>query len=131
MANSSDRSQATLLVAVYAIFAISASARAGYQLLTKFEYAPLAYSLSAISAAVYLVATVSLAKSSSRARRVARVAVWFELVGVLAVGTLSLILPAAFQHPSVWSWFGLNYACLPLVLPIFALIWLKRTSASN
>lgn len=131
MANSSDRSQATLLVAVYAIFAISASARAGYQLLTKFEDAPLAYSLSAISAAVYLVATVSLAKSSSRARRVARVAVWFELVGVLAVGTLSLILPAAFQHPSVWSWFGLNYACLPLVLPIFALIWLKRTSASN
>lgn len=131
MAKSSDRSVATLLVAVYAIFALSASARASYQLLTKYEDAPLAYSLSAISAAVYLVATISLAKSSNRARRVATVAVWFELVGVLVVGILSLILPEAFQHPSVWSWFGLNYACLPLVLPIFALIWLKRTSGSN
>ena len=51
-----------LLIAVYAIFAISATARAGYQILTKFSEAPLAYLLSAFAAVVYVVATVSLAK---------------------------------------------------------------------
>jgi hypothetical protein len=50
---------------------------------------------------------------------------------VLAVGTLSIVWPAAFEHPSVWSWFGLNYACLPLVLPILALLWLKKSRATN
>jgi hypothetical protein len=52
-----------LLIAVYAIFAISATARAGYQILTKFSEAPLAYLLSAFAALVYVVATVSLAKA--------------------------------------------------------------------
>lgn len=131
MAQSTNRSVGTLLIAVYAIFAVSATARASYQLLTKFTDAPLAYSLSALSAVVYVVATISLAKPSTRARRVARAAVWFELVGVLAVGTLSIVLPAAFEHPSVWSWFGLNYACLPLVLPVLALLWLNKSQSTN
>ncbi len=131
MVQSTNRSIGTLLIAVYAIFAISATARASYQLLTKFTDAPLAYSLSALSALVYLVATISLAKTSALAKRVAKAAVWFELIGVLAVGTLSLVWPAAFEHPSVWSWFGLNYACLPLVLPILALLWLKKSRATN
>lgn len=131
MAQSTNRSIGTLLIAVYAIFAISASARASYQLLTKFTDAPLAYSLSALSALVYLVATISLAKTSTLAKRVAKAAVWFELLGVLVVGTLSIVWPAAFEHPSVWSWFGLNYACLPLVLPILALLWLKKSRATN
>ena len=52
-----------LLIAVYAVFAISATARAGYQILTKFSEAPLAYVLSAFAALVYVVATVSLAKA--------------------------------------------------------------------
>lgn len=131
MAQSTNRSVGTLLIAVYAIFAISATARASYQLLTKFTDAPLAYSLSALSALVYLVATISLAKTSPLAKRVAKAAVWFELIGVLTVGTLSILWPAAFEHPSVWSWFGLNYACLPLVLPILALLWLKKSRATN
>ena len=131
MAQSTNRSVGTLLIAVYAIFAVSATARASYQLLTKFTDAPLAYSLSALSAVVYVVATISLAKTSTLARRVARAAVWFELVGVLAVGTLSIVWPAAFEHPSVWSWFGLNYACLPLVLPVLALLWLNKPQPSN
>ena len=44
-----------LLIAVYAVFAISATARAGFQILTKFSEAPLAYLLSAFAAVVYLV----------------------------------------------------------------------------
>ena len=131
MKTTSNRGIGTLLIAVYAVFAISATARASYQLLTKFDDAPLAYSLSALSAAVYVVATVALSRTGEQAARLAKWAVTFELVGVLVVGTLSLLWPAAFQHPSVWSWFGLNYACLPLVLPVFGLLWLARRASAN
>jgi hypothetical protein len=127
----SSRGIGALLIAVYAVFAVSATARASFQLLTKFDEAPLAYSLSALAAVVYIVATVALARNDARSQAVARWAVRFELVGVLVVGTLSLVWPAAFEHPSVWSWFGLNYACLPLVLPIFGLLWLNRRAAAN
>src|SRR6478752_3777654 len=75
-----------LLIAVYAIFAISATARAGYQILTKFSEAPLAYLLSAFAAVVYVVATVSLAKPGRTAFKVSVAAVLVELVGVLVVG---------------------------------------------
>ena len=131
MNQAKSRGSGTLLIAVYAVFAVSATARASFQLVTKFEDAPLAYSLSALSALVYIVATVALARNDVRSQAVARWAVKFELVGVLLVGTLSLVWPAAFQHPSVWSWFGLNYACLPLVLPIFGLLWLNRRAATK
>ena len=131
MKTTSSRGIGALLIAVYAVFAISATARASFQLLTKFDEAPLAYSLSALAAVVYIVATVALARNDARSRAVARWAVRFELVGVLVVGSLSLLWPAAFEHPSVWSWFGLNYACLPLVLPIFGLLWLNRRAATN
>lgn len=126
MSKSTKRGPGTLLIAVYAIFAVSATARASYQLATKFTDAPVAYSLSALSAVVYIVATISLAKKSAIAAKVARVAVLFELVGVVVIGTLSLVLPEWFHHPTVWSWYGLNYACLPLVLPIFGLLYLNK-----
>jgi hypothetical protein len=131
MKQTKNRGIGTLLIAVYAVFAVSATARASFQLLTKFDEAPLAYSLSAFAAVVYIVATVALARNDARSNAVARWAVKFELVGVLLVGSLSLVWPAAFEHPSVWSWFGLNYACMPLVLPIFGLLWLNRRAAAN
>ena len=131
MKTTTSRGVGALLIAVYAVFAISATARASFQLLTKFDEAPVAYSLSALAAVVYIVATVALARTDARSKKVARWAVKFELLGVLVVGTLSLLWPAAFEHPSVWSWFGLNYACLPLVLPIFGLLWLNRRAATN
>lgn len=131
MSQQANRGIGSLLIAVYAVFAISATARASYQLATKYNDAPIAYSLSALSALVYIVATVSLAKKSARAAQIARAAVVFELAGVLIVGTLSLAIPSLFQHPTVWSWFGLNYACLPLVLPIFGLLWLNKRRGSK
>ena len=131
MSQTSKRGAGTLLIAVYAVFAVSATARAGYQLATKFNDAPLAYSLSALSALVYIVATVSLAKKSALAAKVARVAVTFELIGVLLIGTLSLVLPEWFHHPTVWSWYGLSYACLPLVLPVFGLLWLNKQRSAK
>ena len=115
-----------LLIAVYAIFAISATARAGYQILTKFSEAPLAYLLSAFAAAVYVVATVSLAKPGRTAFKVSVAAVLVELVGVLVVGALSVFDSVNFPHETVWSLFGRGYGFIPLLLPILGLIWLYR-----
>lgn len=120
-----------LLVAVYGVFAISATARALFQLLTKFEEAPLAYSLSAVSALVYIVATVSLAKSGTTWRRISFWAVMFELIGVLLVGLLSLLVPEYFAHPSVWSGFGIGYGFVPLLLPFLGLLWLRSQRAAD
>jgi len=112
------------LIAVYAVFAISASARATYQLVREFDQAPVAYSLSAVAALVYLVATVSLA--NTKFNSIAWVAVSFELIGVLGVGILSYLQPGLFAHPSVWSHFGQGYGFVPLVLPVLGLIWLNK-----
>lgn len=114
-----------LLVAVYAVFAVSASARALVQILTDLRAAPVAYLLSALAAAVYVVATVALVRSSERSRRVALVAVTVELVGVLAVGLLSVEDPVAFPEATVWSGFGSGYGYVPLVLPVLGLWWLR------
>lgn len=115
-----------LLIAVYAVFAISATARAGYQILTKFSEAPLAYLLSAFAALVYVVATVSLAKPGRAWFRVSVAAVLVELVGVLVVGALSIFDAVQFPHETVWSLFGRGYAFIPLILPVLGLVWLYR-----
>ncbi|GAA1265361.1 hypothetical protein [Arthrobacter pascens] len=115
-----------LLIAVYAVFAISATARAGYQILTKFSEAPLAYLLSAFAALVYVVATVSLAKPGRTWFRVSLIAVLVELVGVVVVGALSIFDAVQFPHETVWSLFGRGYAFIPLILPVLGLVWLYR-----
>lgn len=115
-----------ILVAVYAVFALSASARAGVQIATKVTEAPVAYLLSALAAVVYVVATVSLARSTAGSFRVALVAVVVELLGVLIVGVLSLADPVAFPDETVWSGFGAGYGYVPLVLPVLGLLWLRH-----
>ena len=52
-----------VLVAVYGIFALSATARAAVQIAGKFSQAPLAYLLSALAGVVYILATVGLAST--------------------------------------------------------------------
>jgi hypothetical protein len=120
-----------LLVAVYGVFALSASARAGVQLATRLREAPLAYGLSAVAALVYVVATVALARRGSRARQVATAAIVTELVGVLTVGAASVLDPAAFPDATVWSAFGRGYGYVPLMLPVVGLWWLRRTSRAR
>ena len=114
-----------VLVAVYGVFALAAGARAVVQLSTRFAEAPVAYLLSALAAAVYVVATVALARGG---RRTALVAISVELVGVLVVGTLSLLEPAAFPDETVWSAYGRGYLFIPLVLPVLGLLFLRRTA---
>jgi cytochrome bd-type quinol oxidase subunit 2 len=120
-----------VLIVFYAVFAVSSTARATFQILTKFEQAPLAYSLSLVSALVYILATVSLAKSGKFWRRIALASVIFELIGVIAVGALSFFSPELFAHPSVWSGFGSGYGYIPLVLPILGLLWIRTTSKDS
>lgn len=117
-----------VLILFYAVFAVSSTARASFQIISKFEEAPLAYSLSLLSALVYILATLSLAQEGQTWKRIALWSVLFELVGVLAVGTMSLIAPQLFAHPSVWSGFGQGYGFVPLVLPILGLLWLRKNS---
>ena len=113
-----------IIVAVYGIFAVSSTARAGYQIATKFAEAPLAYALSALAAAVYIVATVAMARRGVASWYVTLSAVLLELVGVVAVGAASVMAPEAFPHDTVWSGFGRGYGYVPLALPLLGLVWL-------
>lgn len=116
----------SILVAVYALFAVAAGARSLYQLLTKFDEAPLAYLLSAAAAVIYLIAAVCLARPSAVSHRTATIALLIELLGVLSVGIFSIVDPDRFPDQTVWSDFGAGYGFIPLVLPIVGLWWLSR-----
>ncbi len=122
---------ARALVALYAVFALAAGSRATVQLATRFDRAPLAYALSAFAAAVYVVATVALARPGPRNRRIALTAMTVELVGVLAVGSLSVVSPGSFPDETVWSGFGRGYFYVPLILPVLGLALLSRRPAQN
>jgi hypothetical protein len=115
-----------VLIAIYALFALAATARALVQIATKFGDAPVAYLLSAFAGVVYILATVTLAIGSPAARRIAVLSCSVELAGVLAVGTWSLADPATFPDATVWSGYGSGYGFVPLVLPVFGLLWLRR-----
>lgn len=127
MARSTAGGFGRLLVAVYGVFAVSASARAGVQIATDLAAAPLAYLLSALAALVYVVATVALTRTGENGRRVATAAITFELAGVLVVGALSLAAPGLFPDDTVWSRFGAGYGYVPLGLPVVGLWWMRRT----
>jgi len=131
--NSSSRAVGVgrLLIAVYAILALGATARSFVQIVERFDEAPLAYTLSAVSAVVYIVATAALILPGRAWYLVAWITICFELVGVLVVGTLSITHPELFAHASVWSHFGRGYVFVPLVIPVLGLAWLwvRRPSA--
>lgn len=115
-----------LLIAVYGVFALAASGRAVFELITKFDLAPVSYALSALSALIYIVVAVTLANPKPTARKVAQVALWFELIGVLTVGTAGFFVAELGSFHTVWWMYGAAYACLPVVLPVFGLFYLNR-----
>jgi hypothetical protein len=119
-----------ILVFVYGVFALAATARALVQLATQASKAPVAYSLSLFSGVIYIVATWALATDR---RRVAVVTIGVELTGVLVIGTLSH--PSDIDRASVWSDYGSGYGFVPLVLPFVGLWWLfrirRQTSAES
>ena len=118
-----SRGVGNLVVAVYGVFALSATVRAVYQLFRRYDEAPVAYWLSLVAAVVYILATYALATNKFH---LAKYTMVFELLGVLTVGAMSLIAPEFFAHPAVWSYFGIGYGFIPLVLPVFGLWWISR-----
>ncbi len=106
-----------MLVAVYGVLALAAIGRSFVQIVSKFDEAPLAYTLSALAAVVYVVATIALVRPGIGWYRVAWATIVFEFTGVIVVGTLSVVMPELFPHDTVWSGFGRGYLYIPLVLP--------------
>lgn len=118
-----------VLVAVYAVFALSSTARSLYQLVTDVEPDTVVpYALSAFAALVYVAATYALASNRTH---LALVTILIELIGVLLVGALSVLDDDLFPVDSVWSMFGQGYGYVPLVLPFIGLWWLRRSGAAQ
>lgn len=115
----------SVLIALYGIFAISATARSLVQMLRDFSFAPVAYVLSLLAAATYIAVTVALVRGGRRSP-FARVLCLAELVGVLIVGTLTLVDPSLFPDATVWGHYGQGYGFVPLLLPLVALFYLRR-----
>lgn len=131
------RGAGRVLVAVYGILAFAALGRSIFQIIDRFDEAPVAYTLSAIAAVVYVAATLALALGWTR---LAWATVTFELVGVLVIGTLSLAAPAVLGlegaspfggQSTVWSAFGAGYLFIPLALPILGILWLRRLARTT
>lgn len=126
-----------VLVAVYAILALAATGRSVFQIIDRLAEAPVAFVLSAFSGVIYVVATIAL---GARLRRLAWIAISIELVGVLVVGTLSLLAPGALgldsldpfgRDSTVWSAYGAGYLLVPLVLPVLGLLYLRRSGRGD
>jgi hypothetical protein len=122
-----------VLVVVYAILALAATGRSVFQIIDRFHEAPVAFSLSGLSALVYIVATVALVAPGRGWYRVAWVTISFELAGVLVIGTTTLVAPQLIglhdidpfgRDATVWSVYGMGYTFVPLVLPFLGLWWL-------
>jgi hypothetical protein len=117
------------LIVFYFIMTIAALARSVFEIVTHFDVAPLAYLLSLFSGIVYLIATIALITPGRTPFRIAQVAITIELVGVLVVGTLSVVdlalFPFAGDRSTVWAYYGLEYLLIPLALPILGLLFLR------
>ncbi|MFE1381149.1 hypothetical protein ACFW6S_19640 [Streptomyces sp. NPDC058740] len=119
-----------LLVWLYGVMSVGAVSRSVYQIATEFDRAPLAYSLSAVAAVVYAFITYTLVRGGETARRAALVCCAAELVGVLTVGTWTLIEPSAFPDATVWSDYGYGYIFIPVLLPLTGIWWLRRSRSA-
>lgn len=120
-----------ILIVVYAILALAAAGRSSVELTQKFAEAPLPYSISAVSAVIYVVITVALWR---RWHTVALVGSAVELLGVLTVGMLTSFEPSWWPEHTVWTGFGSGYGWVPVLLPIVALYFLirgRRASAAS
>lgn len=120
-----------LLVLLYGVFTVAAASRSTYQLIAQYDEAPLAYVLSAVSAAVYAFITLSLVRGGEGARKAALVCCAAELLGVLLVGTWTLADRSAFPDETVWSDYGMGYLFIPIMLPVTGLFWLRRARAGR
>jgi hypothetical protein len=115
-----------LLVWLYGVMSVGAVSRSVLQIATEFGRAPLAYTLSALAAVVYVFITYTLVRGGETARKAALVCCAAELVGVMTVGTWTLVDPGAFPDATVWSDYGYGYVFIPVLLPVTGILWLRK-----
>ena len=120
-----------VLIALYAVFALAATARGVVQITTQLDAAPLAYALSLFSGVVYIAATIGLVTDRRWSRPLAWAAVGTEMAGVLIVGLLSIFDSEAFPKDTVWSRFGSGYGYVPIILPVIGLMYLWQTRSAT
>lgn len=122
----------TALLGAYSLLALAAVGRSTYELVAKFNEAPVAYSFSTIAALVYLAATWGIWRGDRIGVIVGRVACTFELVGVLTIGTITTFTDSStFDVGTVWSYYGRDYGWLPIIVPGLALWWLYKQDISD
>lgn len=108
----------------YPVLALSTGVRAIYQLLFKPDVTnTLPPTLSAVAAVCYLGAAVGFALRRKWAWWVSVGLLGFEMLMVLAVGTLSYIYPEVIGR-TAWGHFGADYGYFALFQPLLGLIWL-------
>ncbi|MFV0633327.1 hypothetical protein [Demequina sp.] len=112
-----------LLIVAYAVLGLAATGRSVVQITSKFDQAPMPYTVSAASAVLYVVIAVALWRGW---RQVAIVGTALELVGVLVIGTLGWAAPDLWADETVWTGYGSAYGWVPLALPVIALVVLLR-----
>lgn len=112
-----------VLIVVYSILGLAAAGRATVQILEQFSDAPVAYTLSAVSAALYVLIAVALWR---RWHTVALIGSSVELAGVLVVGTLGIIDSGLWPDETVWTGYGSGYGWVPVLLPLAALFFLIK-----
>jgi hypothetical protein len=117
------------LIVFYFIMTIAALARSIFEIVSHLDRAPVSYLLSLVAGVVYLVATIALVSPGRSAYLIAAAAITFELVGVLVVGTISVLNPTLFplvgDRGTVWGYYGLEYLLIPLALPVLGLLFLR------
>lgn len=112
------------LVVLYAVLGLAAAGRSVVQITTKFSEAPLPYSVSLLSAALYALIAVAIWRGAYE------LATWgtiIELAGVLIVGTLGYVESSWWADETVWTGYGSAYGWVPLLLPVTALFLLVRS----
>ena len=113
-----------LLAVSYPVLALSTGVRAVYQLFFKADQVDkLPPALSLVAGLSYALATIGFAVRRPWAWRLSVTVIALELVGVIAVGILSLTHPATIGH-TAWRHFGEDYGYFPLIQPILGLVWL-------
>jgi hypothetical protein len=118
------RAAGVILAISYPVLALSAGARALYQLFLKegvTNYLPVI--LSGVAAVCFLLATIGFVVRKRWAWRLSVAMLLFELSMVLLVGAASLAYPEVIGR-TVWGRFGADYGYFPLLQPLLGLAWL-------
>ncbi len=108
----------------YPILALSGGVRGFYQLFFRADIVnKLGPALSIFAAILYITASFGFVTQRKWAWQLSVGSLIIELIGILTIGTITLINPQAIPH-TLWEGFGADYGYFPLFQPVLGLIWL-------